>query len=33
MTEIAMIVAVSGGLVLSVVLSIRKWKALQKRDE
>lgn len=33
MTEIAMLLIVGGGLILSVVLSIRKWKALRKRDE
>lgn len=33
MTEIAMIVIVAGGLVLSIVLSWRKWKALRKRDD
>jgi len=33
MTEVAMIVTIGGGLVLSVFLSWRKWKALRKRDD
>lgn len=33
MTDIVMIAFVGGGLVLSIVLSIRKWRALRDRDD